>query len=122
MWSNSSRCIICFDLLVPNVMHIFMIIALDIVIVMRFSINCSTVICLPSVCYNFKREASSETYVHRVYFRPYIFRSINHKILKYLAAIYLYLLYFAFYLSLYLSLLDLTLASDREGIGSPFSH
>src|SRR4030066_114906 len=48
-------------LLVTDVMPIFLIIALDIVITLRFSINCSTVICLPTVCY-FKREASGETY------------------------------------------------------------
>ena len=34
-----------------DVMPISMIIALDIVISMRFSINCSTVIFLPIVCY-----------------------------------------------------------------------
>ena len=38
-------------LLVTDVMSIFMIIALDIVITMLFSINCSTVIRLPTVCF-----------------------------------------------------------------------
>src|SRR6266496_2688780 len=38
-------------LLVTDVMPIFMIIALDIVITLRFSINCSTVICLPAVSF-----------------------------------------------------------------------
>ena len=38
-----------------------LIIALDIVITIRFSINCPTVICLPIVYY-FLREATSETY------------------------------------------------------------
>ena len=38
-------------LLVSDVMPIYMIIALDIVITMRFSINCSTIICLPTVCF-----------------------------------------------------------------------
>src|SRR3989337_1760828 len=37
-------------LLVTDVMPIFMIFALDIVITLRFSINCSTVICLPTIC------------------------------------------------------------------------
>ena len=41
----------CSGLLVTDVMPIFMIIALDIVITMCFSINCSTVICLPTVCF-----------------------------------------------------------------------
>ena len=38
-----------FDLLDTDVMPIFMIIALDIIITMRFSINCSAVICSPTV-------------------------------------------------------------------------
>ena len=38
-----------FGLLDTDVMPIFMIIALDIFIIMRFSINCPTVICLPTV-------------------------------------------------------------------------
>ena len=34
-----------------DMMPIFMIITLDIIIIMRFSINCSTVICLPAICF-----------------------------------------------------------------------
>ena len=55
-------------LLVSNVMPIYMIIALDIVMIIHFSISYPTVICLPTVCYVFKREASSENYGPRVYF------------------------------------------------------
>ena len=51
-----------FDLLDTDVMPIFMIVALDIVITLRFSINCSTVICSPTVVFSILREASSETY------------------------------------------------------------
>ena len=76
-------------LLDTDVMPIFMIIALDIIITLRFSINCSAVICSPTVLFAFMREASSETYGPWVYFPYYIFRSINQ---KYLAAIYLLLL------------------------------
>src|SRR3989337_3638800 len=104
-------------LLDMDVMPIFIIIALDIVITLRFSINCSTVICSPTVLFAFKREASSETYGPGVYFPSYIFRSINQ---KYLAAIYLLLFCFMFSNLLYLSLSDLILASDREGIDNPF--
>ena len=75
---------------------IFTIIALDIIITLRFSINCSTVICSPTVLFAFKREASSETYGPGVYFPPYIFTSINQKTQKYLAAIYLFLFCFMF--------------------------
>ena len=67
----------------------FMIIALDIFITMRFSINCPTVFCLPTMCFLFEREASSENYAPRVYFLSYI------KI-KNFAAIFLYLFYFVF--------------------------
>src|SRR3989337_1440424 len=42
-------------LLILDVMPIYMIIALDIVIIICSSINCPTVICLPVVCY-FSRE------------------------------------------------------------------
>src|SRR3990170_380652 len=37
-------------------------------IIICFSINCPTVICLPTVCHVFEREASSENYGPRVYF------------------------------------------------------
>ena len=37
-------------------------------IIICFSINCPTVICLPTMCYVFEREASSENYGPRVYF------------------------------------------------------
>ena len=36
------------------------------------SINCPTVICLPTVCYFFSREATSETYGPRVSFSYYL--------------------------------------------------
>ena len=62
-----------FGLLDTDVMPIFMIIALDIVITLRFSINCSAVICSPTVIIFISREASSETYGPRVYFTSYKF-------------------------------------------------
>ena len=49
-------------LLVTDVMPIFMIIALDIIITMRFSINCSVVICTPTIIHAILREATSEAY------------------------------------------------------------
>ena len=101
-------------LLETDVMPIFIIIALDIVITFRFSINCLTVICSPTVLFAFKGEASSETYGPQVYFPTYMFRSIYQ---KYLAAICLLL---RFSNLLYLSLSDLTFASDHEGIDNPF--
>ena len=51
-----------------DVMPMFMIILLDIVITMRFSINCLEVICSPTVIFVILREATSETYGPRVSF------------------------------------------------------
>ena len=56
-----------FGLLDTDLMPIFMIIALDNFIIMRFSINCSAVICSPTVIHAILREATSETYGPRVY-------------------------------------------------------
>ena len=55
-------------LLDTDVMPMFMIIALDVIIIMRFSINCSVVICSPTVIYAILREATSETYGPRSLF------------------------------------------------------
>src|SRR5215216_7178542 len=60
-------------LLDTDVIPIFMIIVLDIVITLRFSINCSAVICSPIVIFSILREASSETYGPRLYFPSYKF-------------------------------------------------
>src|SRR5213083_2987095 len=94
-----------FGLLDTDVMPICIIIALDIFIIIRFSINCSTVICSPTILFSVMREASSETYGPRVYFPYYIFRSINQKYQKYLAAILFYfilvLILAIFYIYLY---------------------
>ena len=60
-------------LLDTDVMPMFMIIALDVIIIMRFSINCSAVICSPAVIHAILREATSETYGPRVYSLSYKF-------------------------------------------------
>ena len=59
-------------LVVSDVMPICMIIALDIVMTLRGSINCSTVICSPTVIFAILREASSEHYGPWVYSTPYL--------------------------------------------------
>ena len=59
-------------LLVSNVMPICMIIALDIIMTLRGSINCSTVIRSPTVIFAIMREASSVHYGPRVYFSSYL--------------------------------------------------
>ena len=58
-------------LFVSDVMPICMIIALDIIMTLRDSINCSTVIRSPTVIFAILREASSEHYGPRVYFTSY---------------------------------------------------
>ena len=94
-----------FGLLDTDVMPIFMIIALDVIIIMRFSINCSAVMCSPTVIHAISREATSETYgpgslsyyiasllftSHLIYyFVIFTFQSIQQKYQKYL----LYYLY-----------------------------
>src|SRR5215216_5641914 len=108
-----------FGLLDTDVMPIFMIIALDIVITLCFSINCSAVICSPTVIFSILREASSETYApgsifHHISFRSTIlqsctFQSINQKYQKY-------------YFTVYPSLSDLTLPITMKGLTTPLSH
>src|SRR5215216_1678331 len=80
-----------FRLLDMNVMPIFMVIALYIVITLCFSINCSAVICSPSVIFSILREASSETYGPRVYFPSYKF--LSYKFLIYYFAIFYFPIY-----------------------------
>ena len=58
-------------LLVSDVMPICMIIALDIVMTLHYSINCSIVIRSPTLILAIMREVSSEHYGPRVYSTPY---------------------------------------------------
>ena len=88
---------------------------------MRFSINCSTVICSPTVEFAILREATSETYAPG---------SILHYIIFLSTSYFCYRLFCNLYFPIYttkiqkicilLSLLDLTFASGREGIDNPF--
>ena len=111
----------CFDLLDTDALPIFMIIALDIFITMHFSINCSAIICSPTVIHAILREATSETYGPGDSFLLYCISFI------YIASRLLFFnLYFPIYTTKYqklfilLSLSDLSFASDLEGIDSPF--
>ena len=108
-----------FGLLDMDVMPIFMIIALDIIITMHFSINCSLVICSPTLIYAIMREATSETYgpgstLHHISFRSiilvyYSFCNLCFTIYTKIPKIFILL-----------SLSDLTFASGREGMDNPF--
>ena len=113
-------------LLDTDMMPIFMIIALDIVITLRFSINCSAVICSPTIIISILREASSETYGPRVYFPSYKFPIYNFRFLFLL----LCNLYFPFHkpkipkILLYRlsSLSDLTLQITVKGLTTLLSR
>ena len=77
-----------FGLLDTDMMCMFMIIALHIVITMRLSINCSTVIRLPTIILMLLREATSETYGPWVYFISYKFPIYNSRLLSIYFAIF----------------------------------
>ena len=110
-------------LLDTDVMPMFMIITLDIVVTMSFSINCSAVIRPPIVIFSILREVTSETYGPGS-----IFHHINLPILSYFyCRLFLLCIFISFYhkntkniILSYLS--DLTLVSDREGIDNPLSR
>ena len=112
-----------FGLLDTDVMPIFMIIALDIFITLRFSINCSTVNCSPTVIISILREASSETYGPRVYFPSYKFLIYNFSFLFTFFAIF----YFSFHKpKILLYRLSISIrshfANNSEGIDNPLSR
>ena len=82
-----------FGLLDTDVMLIIMIIVLDIFITLRFSINCSAVICSPTIIFSILREASSETYGPRVYFPSYKFPIYNISFQSTIFAIFYFPIY-----------------------------
>src|SRR5215216_6498325 len=109
-------------LLDTDVMPVFIIIALDIVITSRFSINCSTVIYSPTVLFVFKREASSETYAPPGLFSSLYFQIYISKIPKIpCCTLFIFTLIYVlviFYIYLYWILsLQLTV----KGLTTPFS-
>src|SRR3990170_2309434 len=106
------------SLLDTDVMPICIIIALDIVITLCFSINCSTVIFSPTVLFAFKSEKPLVKPMPPGSIFLHIFSDLYTK------NTLLQFIYFTFILCfsnlLYLSLSDLTFANDREGIDNPF--
>ena len=107
--------------LVSDVMPIYMIVALDIVITMRFSINWPIVICLPIVCFPSREKPLVKTMAPGSIFYHIMFRSTKQKTQKYLAPIYLLLFYFTLLFIFYIRHYQISLfASKREGIDNPF--
>src|SRR5215216_2818006 len=76
-----------------DMMPIFIIISLDIVITLLFSINCLAVICSPTVLFAILREASSETYGPWVYFPSYKFPIYNISFQSTIFAIFYFPIY-----------------------------
>ena len=72
VWSNSSRCRIV-SVYLTRTWCLCLWSCLDILISIHFSINCSIVICSPTVEFVILREATSETYGPRVYLLSYKF-------------------------------------------------
>ena len=70
VWSNSSRCRIV-SIYLSRTWCLYTWSCLYILITMRFSINCLTVISSPTVRYAILREATSETYAPWVSFPSY---------------------------------------------------
>ena len=97
---------------------------LSIVITLHFYINCSAVICSPTVLFAILREASSETYGPRVYFPPYKFPIYSFSFLFTFFAIFYFLIYkpkipkiLLYHLSTYIRS---HFANNHEGIDNPF--
>ena len=108
-----------FGLLDTDVMPIFMIIALDIVITLRFSINCSKVICLPTVCVISREKSLVKTMAPGLSF-IILFSDLSNPKPKNTVPQFIYFYFICTFYLLYLSLSDLILASNREGIDNPF--
>ena len=96
------------------------------------SINCPTVICLPTVCY-FSREkplvkptapgSLSHIFAFAIYFSfAFIFRSIKPKIQKYLAAIYLFRDLFILSTTFTSRYLPILRRHTRKGLTTPLTR
>ena len=110
-----------FGLLNTDVMPIFHNHCLDILITMRSSVNCSTVICSSTVILAIMREATSETYAPRVSFLLYCISFVFASRLLFCNLYFpTYTTKYQKYLSYYLYQISL-FASDREGIDNPFT-
>ena len=110
--------------LILDVMPIYMIIAWYIVTIICFSINCSAVICLPTVIFSILREASNETYGLRVYFPSYEFPVYNFSFLFTSFAIFYCPFHKPKIPKILLYRLPISIrshfANNREGIDNPF--
>ena len=116
-----------FGLLDTDVMPMFMIIALDIVITMRFFINCTTVICSPTVIFAILREATSETYAPQVSFPLYWISFTSYSFPIYYFAIFYFPIYKPkipkIFTLLFIYLYQISLSQvNVKGSTTPLSH
>ena len=117
MWSNSSRCR-QESVYLLRTWCLYTWSCLDNLIIIRFSINCSIVICSPAVILMLSRE--------KPLVKPMAPGSISYHIC--FQSTFICIFTFCIYTIKYqkytcliiLSLLDLTFASGREGIDNPF--
>ena len=106
-------------LLILDVMPIYMIIALDIVIIICSSSNIPTVICYPPYAI-FLREATSEIYDSSVYFLSYYFQIYYSKNPKIPCCTFLFIYFILCFCQIYLSnLIQFYLSQYRGGIDNP---
>ena len=101
---------------------------------MRSAVNCSAVICSPTVIFSILREASSETYGPRVYFQSYNLLFFHHTsfwsiiLVSYLLSLQSFTFYSInqkyqkYYFTVYPSLSDLTLRITVKGLITPLSR
>ena len=82
-----------FGLLDTDMIPMFMIIALDIIITLHFSISCSAVIRSLTIIFAILREATSETYGPRVFFPSYKFSFTSYQFPIYYFAIFYFPIY-----------------------------
>ena len=109
------------SLLVSDMMPIYMIITLDIVIIIRVSISCSTVICLPTIWFLSREKPLVKTIAPRCIFIILISDLQNLKPKNTL----LQFIYFYLILHFYLSFIPISISSlqvTMKGLTTPLSR
>ena len=91
---------------------------------MHFSINCSIVICSPTIIFSILREASSETYAPGSIFHHISFRStiLAFDLLSLFTFHFINQKYQKYYFVVYPSISDLTLQITVKGLTTPLSR
>ena len=112
-------------------MPIYMIIALDIIIIIRSSINCPTIIVYPP-CAFFSGEATSEIYGPEVYRLSYLLFDLSFAVFVYkfiipknqkitFCTIYFLILFCVLFISIYPNSYKFIYLFTKEGITNPLT-